>query len=50
MVCDNSLEEFQYGHHNGYSANKNVSISANLSICWPDASHYFSSIELMLLG
>ena len=29
MICEKSFEEFQYGHHDGYFANKNVSVSAN---------------------
>ena len=49
-ICDKSSEEFQYGHHGGYFANKNVSVSANHIFCWPDASHDFSAIYLMLLG
>ena len=48
--CDKSFEEFQHGHHDGYFANKNASVSANLLFCWPDALHVFSSIKQMLLG
>ena len=31
--CDKSFEEFQHGHHDGYFANKNASVSANLLFC-----------------
>ena len=30
-ICDKSFEEFQYGHHDDYFANKNMSVSANVS-------------------
>ena len=43
-ICDKSFDEFQYGHHDGYFENKNVSISANRIFCWPGTSHDFSSI------
>ena len=36
-------------HHDGYFANKNVNVSANLILYWPGASHDFSSIHLMHL-
>ena len=41
MVLDKYFEEFQYGNQDGYFANKNVSVSANLIFCWPNASYDF---------
>ena len=43
-VCDTSFEEFQYGHHNGYFAKKDVSVPAKLILSWHDALYDFSSI------
>ena len=45
MIYDKSLEEFQYGHHDGYFANKNVGVSANLIDGWLEGSHYFFQLN-----
>ena len=36
-VFDKYFEEFQYGTNDGYFAIENVSVSANLIFCRPDA-------------